>query len=166
MNGESCDSIITLDLSLDPVFITELSDTIMEGESYNVGNSIYTTTGNYIDTLTAINGCDSIVLLNLYVDFTDGLKELSEQLQLNYFPNPFDQTINFELSLPKTIELSIVIVDVHGKEVKHIRAYQALSEGKYNYTVESGQLPQGIYFVHLKTKATQQAYRIVKVSSY
>ena len=41
---------------------------ICDGDNVVVGNSVYTTTGNYTDTLTASNGCDSIVYTNIVVD--------------------------------------------------------------------------------------------------
>ncbi|NVO04210.1 MAG: T9SS type A sorting domain-containing protein, partial [Bacteroidetes bacterium] len=44
------------------------SPTICTGQSITVGNSTYTTSGTYIDTLTAVNTCDSIVTTNLTVN--------------------------------------------------------------------------------------------------
>jgi len=41
---------------------------ICDGDSVVVGNSLYNTTGNYIDTLNATNGCDSIVYTYLFVN--------------------------------------------------------------------------------------------------
>ena len=59
-NLTGCDSTHTLDLtvnaSLDTVF-----KKICDGDSVVVGSSIYYNAGNYYDTLTAINGCDSIL---------------------------------------------------------------------------------------------------------
>ena len=41
---------------------------ICDGDSVVIGSSIYNTTGNYIDSLNASNGCDSIVYTYLFVD--------------------------------------------------------------------------------------------------
>ena len=62
-----CDSIITLDLFVRPQVTTSLNETICYGDSYSVGNSTYSSTGVYADTLTDINGCDSIITLDLFV---------------------------------------------------------------------------------------------------
>ncbi|MCB0571052.1 MAG: gliding motility-associated C-terminal domain-containing protein [Phaeodactylibacter sp.] len=62
-----CDSIVTLNLLVNPVFETNLTEEICDGESYPVGGSTYTTSGNYQDILTASNGCDSVVNLALTV---------------------------------------------------------------------------------------------------
>jgi len=46
---------------------TSIIDTICNGLSIVVGNSIYDSTGVYSDTLLAFNGCDSIITTNLTV---------------------------------------------------------------------------------------------------
>ncbi|MCB0554618.1 MAG: hypothetical protein KDD02_13795 [Phaeodactylibacter sp.] len=65
--ANGCDSIVFLDLQVLDVPATGLSEEICDGESFLVGNSTYTTTGVYVDTLVAANGCDSIVTLDLLV---------------------------------------------------------------------------------------------------
>ena len=62
-----CDSTIYLDLTVFEIPITTLDETICEGEIYNIGNTAYTQTGNYTNTLQAYTSCDSIVYLNLFV---------------------------------------------------------------------------------------------------
>lgn len=64
VNG--CDSIIITELNL--ITYTSYADvSICEGDSIFLGNAWQTQAGTYIDTLTSINGCDSIatVLVNL-----------------------------------------------------------------------------------------------------
>ena len=65
MNG--CDSVVNLDLTVHPVYNVNISETICEGESVTVGTSVYTSSGNYSDLLTSVNGCDSVVNLSLTV---------------------------------------------------------------------------------------------------
>ncbi len=62
-----CDSIVTLNLLVNPVFVTDLTEEICDGFSYQVGNSVYTQSGNYQDLLLSSNGCDSLVNLALTV---------------------------------------------------------------------------------------------------
>ena len=45
----------------------EFADTICDGNSLTVGNSVYTQTGIYVDSLISSIGCDSIVTTNLTV---------------------------------------------------------------------------------------------------
>ena len=68
VNG--CDSIVTLTLNVNPIFNTELSATICEGQVYNEQGFNVNEAGVYTQTLTSANGCDSIVTLTLNVNPT------------------------------------------------------------------------------------------------
>jgi gliding motility-associated-like protein len=63
-----CDSIHTLDLSVVPVSRVNLFEEICEGETFTLGSQTFTEAGTFIDTLTSVDGCDSIVTLNLRVN--------------------------------------------------------------------------------------------------
>ena len=62
-----CDSIVTLDLTVNPIYSETIIAEICDGENYSVGDSTYTTSGNFVTNLTTINGCDSIITLDLTV---------------------------------------------------------------------------------------------------
>ncbi len=62
-----CDSIVILDLTVLPILQTNLIENICQGQSYLIGNQSFNQSGNYAVTLTAANGCDSLVNLNLTV---------------------------------------------------------------------------------------------------
>ena len=63
------DPLVTIDdgSCVYPV-IWQQTYSICDGDSVVIGSSIYNTTGNYIDSLNASNGCDSIVYTYLFVD--------------------------------------------------------------------------------------------------
>ncbi len=63
-----CDSIVTLTLSVNNVLQTTLQDTICNGDSYLFGGNNIQQSGIYSDTLVSVNGCDSIVTLQLFVN--------------------------------------------------------------------------------------------------
>ena len=63
-----CDSVITLTLTVNPVFNTPLSAEICEGGSYNFFGQMLTTAGTYTHTLQSVHGCDSVVTLTLTVN--------------------------------------------------------------------------------------------------
>jgi hypothetical protein len=66
ING--CDSIIITNLNVTNGFEITQNVNICYGESYSIGNSTYSTPGNYADTLQMASGtCDSIVYTNLTV---------------------------------------------------------------------------------------------------
>ncbi len=67
LSSIGCDSIVTTNLTVNPVFSIVFSDTLCSGQSVIVGSNIYDSTGVYFDTLTTVNGCDSIILTDLFV---------------------------------------------------------------------------------------------------
>ena len=63
-----CDSTITLQLTVNPIYNFYITDTIYEDEFYVIDdNNKYNTPGSYIAKLQTHEGCDSIINLNLHV---------------------------------------------------------------------------------------------------
>ena len=62
-----CDSIVVLDLKVLPVKTTNLSATICTGNTYIFQGDTLGIAGTYRDTLNAVNGCDSVLVLKLDV---------------------------------------------------------------------------------------------------
>ena len=69
-SSNGCDSTITLLLTVNPVQTTQLYDTISLSETYNDNGFNTNIGGVYINTLQAVTGCDSIVMLHLSIDST------------------------------------------------------------------------------------------------
>lgn len=62
-----CDSIVTLDLNVLPEISVREDALICANDSYRLGEQTLTATGTYKETFVAVNGCDSIVVLQLTV---------------------------------------------------------------------------------------------------
>jgi hypothetical protein len=58
-------------ITLEGFIYSDFSDTICDGENYNWNGQLYSTPGQYTQTLVNQYGCDSIVTLNLYVNYND-----------------------------------------------------------------------------------------------
>lgn len=83
-----CDSIVTYNLKVLEKFFTMLNDTITEGETYNEnGFTDLTEEGIYTDTLQAVGGCDSIVVLTLIVEPVVAIDE-AYATTITLTPNP------------------------------------------------------------------------------
>ena len=67
MGQDSCDSVVTTDLTVLPIDYETINIAFCDGGSFTIGNNTYTSPGVYIDTLTNIYGCDSIVTTNLSI---------------------------------------------------------------------------------------------------
>lgn len=66
--GEGCDSMVTLVLMVNPISRDTVAAAICQGNVYTLpGGGAVTLAGVYTDTLTAANGCDSIVTTELTV---------------------------------------------------------------------------------------------------
>ena len=63
-----CDSVIVLTLSVNPVYHDTINAEICEGSVYTENGFNVNEAGTYTQTLQTINGCDSIITLNLTVN--------------------------------------------------------------------------------------------------
>ena len=63
----SCDSIVTLNLTLNPALTSIINAEICEGTTYSENGFEQSEAGTYTQTLQTSNGCDSIVTLNLSI---------------------------------------------------------------------------------------------------
>ena len=70
-NVNGCDSIVTLILTVNPIYSSIIYDTICQGDSISFCGKYYNQTGIYSDTLQTVFGCDSIITLNLHVNLPD-----------------------------------------------------------------------------------------------
>ncbi|MFN8315908.1 MAG: T9SS type A sorting domain-containing protein [Chitinophagales bacterium] len=65
--ANGCDSVVTLTLNVLPTATGSFTKTICANETYTFNGATLNTPGNYLDTLQAANGCDSVVTLTLNV---------------------------------------------------------------------------------------------------
>lgn len=68
LNEYGCDSIFTLNLTVNPTYNYTINAEICQGETYNENNFTETETGIYTQYLQTEKGCDSIVNLDLTVN--------------------------------------------------------------------------------------------------
>ncbi len=70
IGANGCDSLVVLDLAVSDTVVTALTPSICTGQSYEMGGVDYTLSGHYETLLTGVNGCDSLVVLDLLVNDT------------------------------------------------------------------------------------------------
>ena len=63
-----CDSVVTTNLIVNPVFSFIQNSTICQGDSVLFGSNFYGSSGTFSDSLQTVSGCDSILTLNLAVN--------------------------------------------------------------------------------------------------
>ena len=75
INAQGCDSTITLNLTVNPIQEHQYDFSICEGESYEFNGEGLTESGIYNTLIQTVEGCDSIVELNLTVHPTFNTSE-------------------------------------------------------------------------------------------
>jgi hypothetical protein len=66
-NSDGCDSLVNLALTILPTYSFNQSISLCDGESFQIGNSTYTQSGNYQTILTSQAGCDSTIFTQLTI---------------------------------------------------------------------------------------------------
>lgn len=69
-SASGCDSILTINLTINSASLTTQSITACDSYTWAVNGSTYTTSGSYQTILTNVEGCDSIITLNLTVGYS------------------------------------------------------------------------------------------------
>ena len=81
-NTNGCDSIYTINLTIDNSYNITNNQTLCFGDSLMIGNNFYSTSGVYIDSFPAVNGCDSIIISNLDITSQQYVNILQNGLSL------------------------------------------------------------------------------------
>ncbi|PKR80207.1 metalloprotease [Brumimicrobium salinarum] len=80
LNANGCDSIVTLNLTLNTPSSSTISEEVCNSYTWPANGQTYVSSGTYTETLTATNGCDSIVTLNLTVNNQSTSSSITENV--------------------------------------------------------------------------------------
>ena len=146
-NSTDCDSIIRLTLTVHPVSIIQLRDTVQAEETYTAnGFNVETTkTGAYRDTLytTSSFGCDSTVILLLIAIPKSGVEQYVNNIMIELLPNPANDYVIIRAE--EAIE-KVEIINIDGKllETQYLAGEQERRLNLSSYA-------KGFYFVKVTT---------------
>jgi len=146
-----CDSILTLDLTINLSTSSSITETALDVYSSPAGNS-YTTSGIYTDVIANAVGCDSTITIDLTVQYTS-LSELN-QFNVHLYPNPTSTTINvFGMEQ---------LIDVTKMYITSISGECVLEVPKQSTNIEVESLVNGIYFLNIDHSGGLTTLRFVK----
>ena len=114
------------------------TQTAIDSYTWPVNNQTYTQSGIYTDTLVNAAGCDSIITLNLELDFT-GI-QTSNLTSLKLYPNPVQEVLHVEGLAGKEFEFEVLSID--GKLLQKGKSQGEISVKelrKGNYVLRIGQ---------------------------
>ena len=118
----------------------------------------YCQSGDYTQTLTAANGCDSVVTLHLTI--TVGIDN-HEGFDFKVYPNPTTGIVNVEYSVNKEVEtMEYHVFDAYGKLVGVVET-GAHSSSTQTTQIDLSGFANGVYFV--KAVADGNAVAVRKV---
>jgi len=149
-NTNGCDSVTRLELTVNPLIHTQISDSICEGYFYDFHGDTLMKSGIYYDTLLAISGCDSIIKLTLTVisiDTTHISIDICEGDSCDFFGRQlteegiYYETLQTIHGCDSVIELTLTVEGVGIVETRHatsLRIYPNPTDGKL--IIESGEL--------------------------
>ena len=90
---QSCDSVLKMTLTLNPLDTNRQSQSICRGKSYNFYSQVLTSQGTYSHKFTNRNGCDSFILLTLALKDTSSYS-LTHTICKNQFYSFNNQNLN------------------------------------------------------------------------
>ena len=73
INNTGCDSLVVLDLNLNRSSADTMAVQSCSDYTWNLTGQTYTSSGFYTDTLSTVNGCDSLVTLDLTLNLPDSV---------------------------------------------------------------------------------------------
>ena len=109
-SNEGCQSTDTVFVSVNDASSNTITASAID--SYTLNGQTYTASGTYSQILTNVAGCDSLLTLNLTLDFT-GLQE-NIGASLAVYPNPAQDFIFLEID-PDLIGSNVMICDALGR---------------------------------------------------
>ena len=106
--------------------------------------------GNYYVTITDANNCSYID--SVFIDFTFGISQLSENESLNVYPNPFSNDALIKVTSSE--KYSLQVFDLTGKLIIDIPYTESNT-----YKVNAAEFAQGIYMIKLISEANHVVVR-------
>ncbi|MGJ8660975.1 MAG: LamG-like jellyroll fold domain-containing protein [Bacteroidota bacterium] len=133
-NGFNCPGSDTVTVTVNQPTTSTL--TINAMDQYVLNGTTYTASGTYTQTIPNAAGCDSLITLNLSLDFT-GISENSSD-DINWFPNPAVDHLNINVNA-ELANNEVQIYNLNGKLVKTEILHDGLNE------LDVQNLPSGEY---------------------
>ena len=139
ING--CDSIVTLNLTINPTYNITIDASINEGETYEENGFSESEAGTYVHTLQSEFGCDSVITLNLTVN--SSLNDVvANAIEVSLYPNPARAYTMLKVEDLKE-QTIVYLFDIQGRKLKEY----VLNAAQQTLRIDLGDLPKGVYTI-------------------
>jgi len=149
-NSSGCDSLVTLDLTMNNSSSSTLNESAMD--SYTLNGQTYSQSGTYTQVIPNAEGCDSTITLNLTMNYT-GIDDLKENL-FSVFPNP----ASTQISVKADVSLVGSVYTIFDNVGKVVLSGKITSE---NTIIELDNLSGGIYLFSIGGNMNQ-TFKVIK----
>ncbi len=139
------DSIVTLTVTVNPSYNIVIDTVLNEGDVYTENGFNESEIGTYVQYFQTIEGCDSIITLNILSNVS--LLDV-EYEEISFFPNPTKSEITFSQAIEK-----VEVIDLTGK------AILTFSNAK---TINIESLPAGAYYLRLTNDEKTSMQKVIK----
>ena len=125
------------------------TQTALDSYTWPVNNQTYSQSGIYTDTLINAAGCDSVIILNLSLEFTG----IDEQNVITVLVSPNPITNSFSVSGIEQI-VSLTLKDLNGKSIKTFDVQDK------NYSMSN--VTSGVYFLEVRDEKRSYIVKVIK----
>ena len=139
------DSIVTLTVTVNPSYNIVIDTVLNEGDVYTENGFNESEIGTYVQYFQTIEGCDSIITLNILSNVS--LLDV-EYEEISFFPNPTKSEITFSQAIEK-----VEVIDLTGK------AILTFTNAK---TINIESLPAGAYYLRLTNEEKTSMRKVIK----
>jgi Secretion system C-terminal sorting domain/PKD-like domain len=154
-NAYGCDSTRTTTLIVWPSYADTVAQVIFQGDSIFLAGAYQFTSGYYSDTLSTLNGCDSIKVTDLSVIM--GVNTIGFASEPKVFPNPFQE--NVRLLLSGNLNATISIFDMTGRIL-----YRKENANEKQLDITTGAWTSGVYFIQVLKGDKQWMSKLLKAN--
>ena len=135
-----CDSVVTLNLTVYPAYQMGIGAVIHEGETYEEYGFSVNEEGTYTQILQTVNGCDSIITLNVVLSSLDEVE--ANDIKVKVYPNPANSYTVLEVHGLKE-QTMVNLFDIQGRKVREY----VMNIGQETLRIDLGGLPKGVYTI-------------------
>lgn len=88
-------------------------------------------------------------------------KPMNKELFLGVFPNPMNTSATIVYDLPTISKVNLNILDLQGRLIQNLVNQQNRTKGKNQFKWNRGDIPKGMYLLHLQTETAIQTTKMV-----
>ena len=148
LTASRTDTLRAVYITIKPTFDTKIDTILQSGRLYE--GIAYKNDTTLIRRLTAVNGCDSLVTINIRVIKTR-IAELTGLSAVQLSPNPTSHLLNIQYELSESMPIEITVLNMLGQNmsIKTVPTFQNI--GRHEQLLDVNALINGTYFITIST---------------